>query len=332
MVLKRMPEEAVISIIVTSYSTVRLDEIKEMLDSIKKQTYHRIELIYVVERSELLLKIVEKILSDNGIPNYKLLFNDGEPGLAYARNLGSKEATGEIISFIDDDVLLPANWAEEMVKTYHEAGAIMGVTGPALPLWDDYSLKWLPEELYWIIGCTAWRNLDNLHEIQSVRTTGGMNMSFRRESFCLVGFFMTSAGFRDGRMPSRFIGEDFEFSMRVRQIGGRIVYNPRVKVYHRVRKYRFSWKFIADRAFWVGQSRPILKRYYSENLGMESDLLARMLKSFPDSIKRLFSNPVVGLKRVFATFMVLQFAALGYAFGMSLKYSSSESKAIRRRD
>ena len=168
-----MTDSPVLSVVITAYTAERLNDICGLLNSIKEQKYLQIETLFVVEGSK---DLAEKICSygvENNIPNLKVLFNDGEPGLSAARNVGIKEANGDIIAFVDDDVLLYPDWAEKMVNAYDD-DAIIGVTGPAFPLWEDESMAWLPKEFYWIISCTAW---DTENYVKEVRNAWGMNIS-----------------------------------------------------------------------------------------------------------------------------------------------------------
>ena len=174
-----MDNQPLLSIVVTSYTMGRFKDICGLLDSIKVQTYPNIEIILVAERSQELVEKIGMYVTEKSILNLKVLFNEREQGLSPARNLGIKYASGDIVSFVDDDVVLFPNWAEEMVKTYKD-DSIIGVTGSALPLWEDKPLLWFPKEFYWIISCTAWCDWN---EITSVRSVWGENMSFREEAF-----------------------------------------------------------------------------------------------------------------------------------------------------
>jgi glycosyltransferase involved in cell wall biosynthesis len=167
-----MTDSPLLSIIITAYTTERLADIYELLKSIKSQTYANTETIFVVERSKQLLERISSYATENNIPNLKVLFNDGEPGLSAARNVGIKAAKGDIIAFVDDDVLLYPDWAEKMINA-HRDDSIIGVTGPAIPLWEDPSMAWFPQEFYWIISCTAWDTEDCVKE---VRNAWGMNI------------------------------------------------------------------------------------------------------------------------------------------------------------
>ncbi len=306
-----MAEQPLLSIIITSYTMDRLEDILGLLDSVKAQTYSNFETIFVAERSVELLNRVRAYASEKDALNLKVIFNDGEMGLSAARNLALKEAKGDIIAFVDDDVVLFPDWAEEMVKAY-EDDSIIGVTGPAFPLWEDESMSWFPEEFYWIISCTAWCDWNEMRE---VRNAWGMNMSFLREAFDKCGPFLNEFGFHKGPMA-----EDNEFSLRVRsQTEKSIVYSPRVRLWHRVHKYRLSRKFIKERAYWIGHSRRMMKKLYPESdkgsdlLSQEHQLLKRIFtRLFPSILSGLFKNPVIAWRKLRVTATALTFVTLGY--------------------
>ena len=245
-------------------------------------------------------------------PGFKVLLNEGEPGLSAARNLGVMNAKGDIIGFVDDDVVLFPDWAEEAVKSFDD-DSVIGITGPALPLWEDPKMSWFPEEFYWIISCTAWFDCGEKRE---VRNAWGMNMAFKKEAFELCGLFQNEFGFHKG-----LFAEDNEFSLRAKEkTGKRIVLCPEMKLWHRVHKYRLSFKFIKERAYWIGRSRRNLKRIYGSDgdedlLGAERQLLQRIFtKFFPEILKLLFKNPAIAWRKFSVAFGALFFVALGYLF------------------
>jgi len=304
-------EQPLLSIVITSYTTDRLKDIFELLDSIKAQAYPRIETNFVVERSVELLDKVKAYAMSNNIPNFKALFNDGESGLSAARNVGIKQAQGDIIAFVDDDVVLFPDWAEQMVKAYNN-DSIIGVTGPAFPSWEDPSMSWFPEEFYWIISCTAWTGWK---EVREVRNAWGHSMSFRKDAFEQAELFLNNYGYHKG--PT---AEDNEFSFRIKTITGKkLYYYPDIKVWHKVHKYRLSTEFIKERSYWIGYSRRMLKKACTkiekdQNIfQQECDLLKRILKKLlPSIIKTFFTHPVTAWRQLKITVIVLTFVALGY--------------------
>lgn len=313
-----MAEQPLLSIIITSYTMDRLEDILGLLDSVKAQTCSNLETIFVAERSVELLNKVRSYASEKDALNLKVIFNDGETGLSAARNLGIREAKGNIIAFVDDDVVLFPDWAEEMAKAY-EDDSIIGVTGPALPLWENESMSWFPEEFYWIISCTAWCDWSEMRE---VRNAWGMNMSFRREAFQKAGLFAANFGLCNSKRvgwvdpPS----EDVDLSLRVKEKTGKhIIYNPDAKVRHRVYNHRVRQKFVMQRAYSVGYQRRMLKKLYPESdkgsdlLSQEHQLLRRILtRLFPNILKTFFTNPVTAWRKLWVTVTALTFVTLGY--------------------
>lgn len=261
-----------------------------------------------------------------GLLTYKLLFNEGEPGLSAARNLGIKHAQGDIIAFVDDDVVLFPNWAEEVVKSFDD-DSIIGSTGPALPLWEDEkSMSWFPKEFYWIISCTAWFDCNEKREM---RNAWGMNMAFKREAFELCGLFRNEFGFHKG-----LFAEDNEFSLRVKaKTGQKIVFCPEMKLWHRVHKYRISYSFIKERAYWIGRSRRNLNRLNGRGddkdlLDMEHQLLRRIFtRFFPEILKDLFKNPLIAWQKLSTASIALLFVTVGFLF--PAKNEKKDERLIR---
>ena len=300
-----------LSVVITGYTKSRLPDVFDLLESLKAQTYRHIEIVFVGERKPELCERVREYADQHGVANVTVLFNDGEPGVAVARSMAVPKSNGEIIAFVDDDVVAFPDWAEAIMDVFAETDAI-GVTGPALPLWDDPGMAWFPEELYWLLSCTAWSGWDQVRE---VRNAWGMNMAFRREGFAVAGLFDSATGYHLGPFA-----EDNEFSQRVRSETGKpILYVPGAKVWHKVHQYRLRWSFVRERAYWIGRSRRNLLRFYAaENRGgdllsPERDLLGRIItRRIPRDLAGLLRTPSTAWKRLSMTFWALIFVALGY--------------------
>jgi glycosyltransferase involved in cell wall biosynthesis len=307
-----------LSIVVTSYTTERLEDIFELFDSIQGQGYPDLEVVFVAERSTELRERVESYAEQRSMINTKVVFNDGPGGLSASRNVGVREASGDIIAFADDDVVLFPDWAEEMVKTYARGDSTIGVTGPGFPRWKDESQAWLPEELYWIISCTAFTGWNGMRE---VRSAWGMNMSFRREAFDYCSF-SEDFGQTTGGQAAWKAGpvDDAEFSINLRlRTGKAIVYNPNVRVWHKVYPYRLGFTFVRGQAYWQGYTKALLRRTYREDedirgLVREYDLLRRiLLRLLPRTFGEFLRSPTVARKKLAITANALFHVALGYA-------------------
>jgi glycosyltransferase involved in cell wall biosynthesis len=313
-----------ISIITTSYTMDRLKDIIELLDSINAQSYRNVETVFVAERSPALADTIKSYIKGKGYSKMQVLYNKGERGVSPARNLAIGRAKGDIIAFVDDDAVLFPDWAEETAKTYAQDGPVIGVTGPILPLWEEKSMSWFPREFYWIFSCTYW----DMAKKTEVRNGYGTNISFHREAFHSGERFRTSLGVK-GEGESGWLepgAEEVELSLRIkRKTNKRIIYNPRVRVKHKVYRYRFRRNFIARRAYWEGYDKAMLNRWYHSAKGngvlsTEYKLLRRILfKLLPQTLGRLFSKPLVALRQLWVVVVVLSCVAGGY---LSYQFSS----------
>jgi len=305
-----------VSIITPCYTMARLKDVTELLDSVQAQTYNNVEMLIVAERSPELVDSISQYITEKGYASMRVLYNAYQWGSYSARNMGIEQTQGDIVAFIDDDALLLPDWAEETVKTYAQDNSIIGATGPILPLWERESMNWFPREFYWVFSCTYW----DWTEKTEVRNGYGTNISFRREAFDSCGMFRSSLEAEEGDKSDwqRPGAKETEFSLRVRQkTGKRIVYNPHIRVKHKVYGYRLSPGFIAKRAYWEGYAKAWLKKSAgssnSKVLTTEYHLLRRILVNLlPGSLGLLLKRPVIAFRRLWVTGLVLSCVAGGY--------------------
>jgi glycosyltransferase involved in cell wall biosynthesis len=305
-----------VSVVVTSCTLGRLKDIQELLDSLQAQTYPRLETIFVGEGDPELSDTVAAYTKEKGLTNLRVLVNDGRPGLSSARNLGAQNARGEIVAFIDDDATAFPDWVEKIVQTFSHHPKAIGVTGPAFPRWDDDSMRWFPEEFYWILSCPTpgWTGYT---KPAPVRNAWGMNMAFRREAFEVARFSEVFAG------GEKTGADDVDFSMQVRRATGReILFAPSVCVGHKVYRHRLSAAFIRKKAFRDGYAKAVLKVLYPEGHGksfeidLETALLARIfLRFFPAMLRRLVRDPFGARRQLRLASLALFYSGAGYFVG-----------------
>lgn len=60
------------------------------------------------------------------------LINEASQGRSFARNTGAKIAKGKFLAFLDSDVILQPDWAEQALKGF-EISTVAGVAGPVVP-------------------------------------------------------------------------------------------------------------------------------------------------------------------------------------------------------
>jgi len=161
---------------------------------------------------------VEAIRSATATPE-ELIVVDAPEGVgpAAARNIGARRATGDLIVFVDSDVVVHEDAFERIRGAFLADPALTAVFGS----YDDNpGAEGLVSE---------FRNLLHHHVHQSAP---GMATTFwaglgavRRDAFLAVG------GFDERTFPRPSI-EDIELGMRLRDRGGRIVLDPLLQGKH----------------------------------------------------------------------------------------------------
>ena len=313
-------KRSVLSIVFTSFALDRLEDICHLLTSIGDQTYPHLETVFVADQSRELAEKVTQYAEGISLP-IRVLFNQEDMGVNVCLNIGIRAAQGSIVAQVDDDVVLFPDWAEEMLKSYSDP-SVVGVTGPALPLWEDEAMSWFPQEFYWMWGCTVW----DWEDVQEIRNVGNMNCSFTKEALLQGGLYRPGLGPQGGEERIRWLhpsGEEVELSLRIRQLvkGAKIIYNPKVKVYHKVQRSRFNWGFIVKRAFRFGYSKHFVEELFRHDyqsgpvLNLERDHLRHILWRMPLSLLQEFPrSPLAAGRKLLVAFVGTFFAVFGYGF------------------
>jgi len=270
-----------ISVIVSTYTKDRWNDVLRCVESVKNQTLKPYEILLILDPIDDLIDFYKEKL-----PNYvKIVESDGF-GLSKARNKGILESKGDIIAFIDDDAWADKYWLERMVENYSDNN-VYGVGGKIIPVFENRRPKWLPQELDWIVGCTY----KGMPEVKSeIRNPIGANMSFKREAFEIAGLFKEEVGRYGKKLLS---GEEAEFAMRLKKIkpDAKIIYDPSAIVYHKVPKSKTKIRYALKRAYYEGYSKAILSKEYK--LKMEKSYLRfLMLESIPKKFREVQINHV----------------------------------------
>ena len=156
-----------------------------------------------------------------------------------SRNEALRWVRGEIVSFLDDDVVLRPGWEVGVLAAFDDptVDAVAGRTCNGAPGEETYERpvgRLLPNgTLTDGFASLPDRPVDVDHGI-------GANMSFRRSVLAELG------GFRDD-YPGTALREDTDVFLRIRAIGGRAVFAPDAAVDHKpaphVRGARFDTRY-----------------------------------------------------------------------------------------
>jgi glycosyltransferase involved in cell wall biosynthesis len=305
-----------ISIVILSYSDRRLPSLRDLLSSVEEQTYKFLELVFIVERSVGILKFVSEWKSK--YPK-RIYFIEQKTSVADCRNIAVSIATGDIIAFVDDDAKLTEGWANEMAATFQNHPSIIGVTGAIIPDWEiESDSDSFPKSLYWMIGCTAWRDSSTRYYLESAQT---LNTAYRREVFCKHKFRIRM--YKNEEAASLFSGlqgDDVDFALRVTSGTSRkLLYDPHLVVKHKVPHARVELEFVKRYAFWQGYTEA---RYSSLKLAKSrrSTVFNPLLRTLAND---LFGGSWLNLRLKTKIIMALAFFAFGYLWYM---VTASQSK------
>jgi GT2 family glycosyltransferase len=158
---------------------------------------------------------------------------EDRPGLDIARNTGARKATGEIIAYTDDDVLLHPRWLERLVAAF-DSENVVAVTGLVLPAELETSSQVLFEK-HWGFG-RGFRRIDfdaqyfarhQRYGCPVWEVGAGASMGFRRRAFAEVGYF-------DERLDVGAAGccGDSEYWYRILAAGLTCRYEPSAVAFH----------------------------------------------------------------------------------------------------
>lgn len=205
-----MKSQPLVSVIILNYK--RLNELAVSLDSALRQDYGNLEIIVVDNHSE------ENVagLVQSRSSSIRLIELPANLGACGGRNAGIREAQGEILITIDNNVsFLSANEVSKVVEAFEEHPEIHVL---AFRICDAGTGK---------LRVREWCHPRDWHKFSETEFEtsffGEGASAFRREVFDVAGLYWEPL----------FVGhEGYELGLRVLDRGYRILYCPRVSVCH----------------------------------------------------------------------------------------------------
>lgn len=231
------------SVIIPVYN--RPDEVRELLESLSKQTLKDFEVLLIedgsVNRCDTVAQEFDKDLNI-------CYFYKENSGRSLTRNYGMERASGEYLIFFDSDCIIPERYFE-IVKARLEEDYVDCFGGPDA-------------------AHTSFSNLQKAisYSMTSFFTTGGIrggkkgmekftprtfNMGFSKEVYKRVG------GFKD------MFGEDIDLSLRIQKAGFHTVLIRDAFIYH---KRRVSFRSFYRQVSVFGRARVDLYLLHPESL------------------------------------------------------------------
>ncbi len=203
------------------------------------------------------------------------IFFQPEQGLSHARNMGIREARGDLIVFVDDDIIVRDPWLELYQRAFQEHPDAFSFAGKVMPRFLAPRPTWLANDLLGVLAVVDHGGFPR--QLDSEHLPMGANMGFTRQCFERYGLFRTDLG-RCG--TSLFSNEDDEFFGRLFLAGEKVLYLADAVVEHVIpparltRSYFRRWKYATGRTTARARGKdPHLKHLFSVPRYMYRNLL-----------------------------------------------------------
>jgi GT2 family glycosyltransferase len=213
----------------------RPDTVERCVRSVLACEYENAEIV-VVENRPGSQATREMLLSEFAREPSLRYVEEPRPGASRARNSGLAVAEGDIVAFLDDDVVVDAGWLDHCVQAFEAADDIACVTGLILPLTLESQSQLLLEQ-FATFGKGFRRKVYRLPDASSQDplfpyTAGsigsGANTAVLREAARELGGFDSTLG--PGTPATG--AEDLDLYVRLLQAGHCVVYEPSALVRH----------------------------------------------------------------------------------------------------
>lgn len=203
-----------------------------------------------------------------------------QQGKSYALASAIREARGDILAFMDDDVTVEPMWLQNLTAALSN-GQWVGAGGRILPEQTFSPPRWLPLQDRYALAPFALFDLGpqsgGLNE-----PPFGTNMAFQKRLFEKYHGFRTDLGPCPG---SEIRNEDTEFGARLLAAGERLRYEPTAVVYHSIPQSRMRKEYFL--AWWFDKARADIRQ-----------------SSRPSDIKRLVAGVPLGMFRRLAVWAI----------------------------
>jgi len=177
-------------------------------------------------------------------------FIEKEQGLSYARNRGIKEATGDILIYVDDDAVVEKEYLQAYYTFFEQHSSAMAAGGPVIPEYETEEPKWMSHFTRPLITSCIYKG-KSISEFKRGEYPIGANTAFRKEIFEKIGSFNVDLG----RKGNNLMGaEEKDIFDKMHTAGLKYYYLPGAVLHHKISESRLTEDYFNRLTYSIGKS------------------------------------------------------------------------------
>ncbi len=156
---------------------------------------------------------------------------EAKKGLSAARNRGMNEALSLIVNYVDDDVILPADYLRQMLEFFIQHPQAQGAGGKVIPKYESGTEPvWMNKYLNGFVGKVDYGDAIRKFE-KPMKYPVGCNMAYKKNMLLQAGGFNEALQFRS---------DDKYIFQQVHKYSSEIFYVPAACLQHYIDKHRLE--------------------------------------------------------------------------------------------
>ncbi len=264
-----------LSVLVPTYN--RAERLRETLKSLADAAVPeglQIEIFVIDNNSTDATKmVVEEMRPEFSHVEYDYVFEPRQ-GKSFALNNGVRRSTGDIITGIDDDIVIRSDWFIAVESLFRERKDLDFAGGKILPTWEEENIpEWIDPLKDGVLGWRDYGDREWDYDENSPILTGG-HWVIRRKVFGELGLFPEGIGATGKNLMSC---EDDVFYYKLLDAGKKGIYCPRFVFFHFIPKYRVSKKYFRHWCFGIGMSQSVMEAQFKAYEGAKIFRVPRYL-------------------------------------------------------